>query len=121
MSRERAVGTKAETATVRYLRANGFPHAERAALSGRDDTGDVTGTPGLAWEVRNRRQVRLVSWLRDAVARKRVRHADYGALVHKPDGMGEGSVADWPATLPLGDLVLLYRQAGYGVLLEEEK
>ncbi|NAE18288.1 hypothetical protein, partial [Enterococcus hirae] len=51
-ARPRDIGTAAETATVRYLRTAGFPHAERRALRGTHDCGDITGTPGLAWEVK---------------------------------------------------------------------
>src|SRR5690606_27104000 len=56
MSRSKDIGTRAETAVVRYLRANGFEHAERRALRGRQDAGDITGTPGICWEVKARKR-----------------------------------------------------------------
>lgn len=37
---------------VRFLHTAGFPHAERRALRGTADAGDITGTPGLAWSVK---------------------------------------------------------------------
>lgn len=46
----KAIGTAAETAVVRYLAAHGFPAAERRALHGATDLGDITGTPSLCWE-----------------------------------------------------------------------
>lgn len=46
-NRPKAIGTAAETAVVRYLAAHGFPAAERRALHGATDLGDITGTPGL--------------------------------------------------------------------------
>ena len=46
------IGTAAESAVVKVLREHGFPHAERRALHGSIDLGDITGTPGLAWEVK---------------------------------------------------------------------
>ena len=50
--RPKDIGTAAETAVVRFLRDNGFPLAERRALHGSTDRGDITGTPGLVWEVK---------------------------------------------------------------------
>ena len=44
-NRPKAIGTAAETAVVRYLAAHGFPAAERRALHGATDLGDITGTP----------------------------------------------------------------------------
>jgi len=104
----------AETAVVELLRVAGFPLAERAALSGRDDRGDINGTPGLAWEVRNRRTVNLPSWLVDAQSRAVVTGADYGLLVVKPQGVGITRVENWAAVLPLADMLKLLREAGYG-------
>ena len=52
MSRSKDIGTRAEAAVVRYLCANGWANAERRALRGSADWGDVTGTPGLVWEVK---------------------------------------------------------------------
>ena len=52
MTRSKDIGTRAETQVVRFLAANGWPSAERRALHGSLDQGDVTGTPGLVWEVK---------------------------------------------------------------------
>ena len=49
-NRPKAIGTAAETAVVRYLAAHGFPAAERRALHGATDLGDITGTPQIVWE-----------------------------------------------------------------------
>jgi len=57
MSKAKAKGTSAETAVVKYLIDNGFPYAERRALNGALDLGDITGTPALAWEVKNHKEV----------------------------------------------------------------
>src|SRR5690606_4660297 len=48
----RDTGTRAETAVVRYRRDHGWPHAERRALRGNQDAGDITGTPGVCWSVK---------------------------------------------------------------------
>lgn len=49
----KAKGTKCETDTVRYLRANGFPLAERRALSGSNDRGDILADAGLIFECKH--------------------------------------------------------------------
>jgi hypothetical protein len=47
MSKAKAKGTSAETAVVKFLIDNGFPYAERRALNGALDLGDITGL--LPW------------------------------------------------------------------------
>src|SRR5688500_3530498 len=58
-SREK--GATAERHLVAWLRTHGWPGAERAVRTGYRtadrtsvDPGDVTGTPGLVWQVKNR-------------------------------------------------------------------
>lgn len=53
MSRNRAKGTAAESAIVKYLVARGWPHAERRALNGSNDKGDIAGLVGVCIEVKN--------------------------------------------------------------------
>lgn len=43
-------GTAFETLVVRWLQDNGFPFAERRALAGSYDKGDIAGVPGIALE-----------------------------------------------------------------------
>ena len=50
MSRNKQKGTSFETLVADFLTDNGFPYAERRALAGVNDKGDITGTPGLVWE-----------------------------------------------------------------------
>lgn len=49
-NRSKATGTAFESAVVKYLRANGFGQAERRALRGRDDVGDILVCPGMIAE-----------------------------------------------------------------------
>lgn len=114
MSRARRKGTDAERAIVQWLQDHGWPHAERRQVRGANDAGDITGTPALAWEVRNRRELRLVEWLKTTARRRTIARADIGLLIVKPDGMGEVSVASWPVVLTLADAVELLHAAGYG-------
>lgn len=114
MSRARQKGTSAETALVRYLQLNGFPHAERRALHGIADKGDVTGTPGLAWEVKNHKAYNIAGWLKETEIERANALAEYGVLVVKPNRVGLDSVQDWWAILTVADLVELLNFAGFG-------
>lgn len=114
MSAERAKGTLGENGLVDYLVDHGFPHAERRALHGINDKGDVTGTIGLAWEVKNVRKYNIPGWLRETAIETENAKADYGFLIVKPNGIGAKNVDKWWAILTVADLVKLVREAGYG-------
>jgi Holliday junction resolvase len=95
-------GTAAETAVVRYLRANGFPQADRAALHGSQDTGDITGIPDTVIEVKNCKQLQLNQWLEELrcefyTARK-LRGAWWGGLWVKK--YGSTNPGNWPVYIP---------------------
>jgi hypothetical protein len=92
----RSVGTWAESRVVDFLRANGWPNAERRALSGSLDRGDTTGHPGLVMEVKATSRVfKLGAWLREAEAERRNDNADFGHVIVKPPGMGAKSTNRW--------------------------
>ena len=65
-------GTAAETAVVRWLQSLGFATAERLALAGSNDQGDVRLGPGLHLEVKagnaahNASRSQCESWLKEA-------------------------------------------------------
>jgi hypothetical protein len=99
-------GTAAETAVVRFLRANGYPHCERRALAGAQDRGDVAGIPGLVVEVKAVARMELAGWLDEAssesvTARNRVDGsialADVPVVWHKR--RGKRSPGDWYVTM----------------------
>lgn len=54
-NKPRAIGTRAETLVVAWVKANGFPHAERIAQHGSYDQGDIRLTPDLIVEVKARK------------------------------------------------------------------
>lgn len=114
MSKAKAKGTAAETALVKYLRNHGFPGAERRALTGEFDQGDVTGTPCLAWEVKNHRSYKFPEWIKEAKIEAKNAKADLGILVVKPNGVGLTSANKFWAVLTVDDMVHLLREAGYG-------
>jgi hypothetical protein len=144
--RPRDIGTAAETLTVRYLREHGFPQAERRALRGQSDAGDITGTVGLCWEVKggdtaksaSDNQLRL--WLAETDRERGNAQADHGILiVQRP----RKNVAAWwavmwaddfitlaggdprslhltttPVRITVADMVGILREHGYGELPE---
>lgn len=121
---------------VRFLRAGGFPHAERRTLKGNLDQGDITGTPGICWEVkggnaaRNASDLLIDQWLAETEAERVNARADIGVLVVQRAGIGPANAGRWWAIVPAGffhgtttgpacrlhltALVHLLRQAGYG-------
>lgn len=119
MSRSRAKGTAAETAVVRYLNDHGQPAAERRALHGAADKGDVANVfarrpfragdgytlDAVVLEVKNCARTELAAWLDELAVEMRNAGAELGAVIHKRRGKGDPS--EWFATLPLHVLVRL--------------
>jgi len=105
--RPRDIGTVAETAVVRYLRANGWPNAERRALRGAYDCGDVTGTPGVCWEVKAGQAASTASdgqvalWLAETETERVNAKADIGILVLRRAGISGRNCGRWWAIMPL--------------------
>lgn len=103
-------GMATQAAGARWFREHGWPFAESAG-AGRPGC-DVLGLPGLACEIKARRDFAPLAWIRQA-ARRRLDHG-LPFVLHRPDGMGEASIAEWPVTLRLADFTDLLHAAGYG-------
>jgi hypothetical protein len=103
--RQRAWET--QRAVAGYLATNGWPFATDVG-AGRPGC-DILGVPGISIEVKARRDFSPLAWVRQAG-----KQAGVPVCVHRPDGMGPATVAQWPVTMRLEDLVTLLRQAGYG-------
>lgn len=105
MSKAKQKGTAAETAVVRYLQGVGggrcFPHAERRALSGKDDKGDVAGIPGVVIEVKAARRLALAEWKRETLTEMANADAAFGLLVVKRE---RKPVPQWDAYMPVNQL-----------------
>ncbi|HZB28966.1 MAG TPA: hypothetical protein VE465_02250 [Streptosporangiaceae bacterium] len=105
--RPKDIGTAGETATVRHLHTNGFPHAERRALRGIQDAGDIAGTPGLCWSVKGGEQAKNASdqqvtqWLAELEKQRQRARADIGVLVLQRRGVGPANAGRWWVVLPL--------------------
>ena len=110
MSKQKARGTAAETAVVRWLQCNGYPDVERRTLSGIHDKGDIAGLRSLVIEVKDHQRMELAGWVAEAERERVNAQATHCAVIHKR--RGKGSPGDWYVTLS-GDqylklLALLY-------------
>lgn len=114
MSTSRRKGALAESALVDYLRTHGWKYAERRALTGSKDKGDVTGCVGLVFEQKSAARICIPEWMRETETERVNANADYGVLVIKPKGVGTTRVDQWAALLPLSAVVELLHAAGYG-------
>lgn len=149
-NRPKKIGTETESAVVAYLRANGFPTAERRALAGVHDLGDIIGTPGVAWECKGGKAAatasdgQVAAWLTETQTERANSRSDIGVLVLKRTAIGPERAGQWWAVLTVRDVLLLtgvlhghpaeprpirmhlhtavelLRAAGYGTPLEEE-
>lgn len=110
-NKPKKIGTTAESAVTNYLRYNGFPYAERRALRGAEDAGDITGTPGVCWEIKGGDAARHASdgqvqkWLRDTDAEMIHAGADLGILVMQRAGYGPTRCGEWWAVTRFGFMV----------------
>lgn len=112
MSRNRGKGTAFETLIVRYLQSKGWVHAERRALHGTADKGDITGTGPLVWECKNHKTLDISGWLKETETERQNAKAQHGILVVKRRSYGDPG--DQYAIMRLDDLVHLLMEAGYG-------
>jgi hypothetical protein len=104
-------GTDAERAVARYLQAHGWPSAERRALRGRQDAGDITGTPGVCWEVKAYKRPpgdgQVDGWMVDTECERGNADADFGVLIVRRPGYSEARVDRWWAYLPVQDVAAI--------------
>lgn len=104
----RSIGTPAESAVVRYLQAHGFPHAERRALTGAQDKGDIAGCIGICWEVKAGNAAAKASdgqvekWLEETETERVNAGADIGVLVMKRKGVSGTRAGEWWAVMDGG-------------------
>lgn len=114
-SREK--GATAERHLVAWLRTHGWPGAERAIRTGyrtadriSADPGDVTGTPGLVWQVKHRADFEqdavFAACLAETEQQRAAARADFGLLVQRRPGMADPG--RWWVWLHVVDLLRLH-------------
>jgi hypothetical protein len=93
-NKPKAIGTRGETAIVNVLRAHGFGGAERRALAGSNDLGDILICPGVIAEVKWGKHAKTASlvdvsrWLRETERERANAGAHLGLLVIQRNGIG---------------------------------
>ena len=112
MSAAKRKGTAAESAVVAYLRDRGAIHAERRALAGANDRGDVAGIPGVCIEVKSHARIDLASFVDEA------ERESWNGMVPEVGAAwikrkGKGSPADWYVAMTGEQFVTLLKEAGY--------
>ena len=110
MSKQRAKGTAAETAVVKFLHAMGFTKADRSPLRGTKDMGDITGIKNFVIEVKNQKKYNIPAWLRELEVEKQNAQKIHGVLVVKPVGVGLNRQGEWWAVMPLSDLATILQE-----------
>lgn len=147
MNRSKSIGTYAETAVARAAQVRGFPNADRYALHGSADIGDVTLCPGVVVEVKGGEAARRCSdlqvqnWLDETARERDNAHAAVAFLVVQRRGVGGPNASRWFAywrlgwiadlsycqtfearqvvvRMTLGEALDLVRAAGYGEPIE---
>jgi len=112
----KAKGRDAEKQVVQYLRANGYPNAERRRLMGAKDCGDVAGITGLVIEVKSEKKINLAGYMDELeveVTNEEARDPRLamlgvrGLVVIKRRGVTDP--AKWYAVMPLHQAVHLLR------------
>ena len=109
MSASRRKGTAFETAVVGFLNDHGFPHAERRALRGVDDRGDIAGIPGLVIECKAVREITLAAFVDETEAERRNAGAALGVAVIKR------------RQKPVGDAYVVMTLAQFAALTRDEE
>jgi Holliday junction resolvase len=102
MSKAKAKGTAAETASVRFLKER-FWAVERRTLSGSKDKGDIAGIPNSVGEVKAQAKPELAKWQRETLTEMANAEAVNCFLVVK---VPYKNVAKWDFWMPAYQLGL---------------
>lgn len=111
MNASKRKGTSWESAIVDYLREHGWPHAERRALSGNRDRGDIAGLPGVVIEAKAAKALDLAGWTAEAEAERLNDGAALAAVWIKRRGRTSPGAAY--VVLTGATFAELLREAGY--------
>jgi hypothetical protein len=86
MNRPKQKGTAWETAIINFLHKVGVMAAERRALKGIHDRGDVAGIPHVVIEAKAEARFNLSGWLDEAEKERRNAGAEIGVVWFKRRG-----------------------------------
>jgi hypothetical protein len=102
-------GTAAESLVVTYLHAFGFHQAERRALAGNLDKGDVAGVPDTCLEIKDCARIDLAGWTAELHAEMHNSNARHGTVIAKRRGTLD--VGRWYAIQPVAVYLDTLREA----------
>lgn len=125
MNRSKNIGTACETAVVKYLRRNGFPKAERRALAGVLDKGDILVADGVICEVKGgvaaerASDQKLREWCVETERERVNAGAEIGFLVVKRPGHGAIKIGGWHVVTNTFGMLAKYRLDEYVVFLNK--
>lgn len=91
MSTSRRKGTTFETAVVNHLKEQGLAAAERRALSGKNDRGDIAGVPDWTLECKAEKAISLAGYVDEAAIEARNAGTRWYAAIVKRRGKGVSS------------------------------
>jgi hypothetical protein len=111
MSKAKQKGTSAETAVVNWLKTEGWLYAERRALQGNLDKGDINMGAPIVIEVKNCKTITLSEWLKELKVEMENAGVSVGSVIAKKRGTTD--VAEWYAIMPASVLAVLLKEAGY--------
>lgn len=78
VNKSKSKGTAFESAIVKALNEAGYIHAERRALHGTTDLGDIAGIPGVVIEAKNTATITIAAFIKEAETEKTNAKADVG-------------------------------------------
>ncbi|NJP50068.1 hypothetical protein HCJ93_08280 [Streptomyces sp. SBST2-5] len=108
MTASKKKGTAAEREVVNFLKI-WWPAAERRALSGNKDKGDVAGIPGVVVEVKAASRLELAKWQRETYAELANAGVSACVLVVK---RAYKAVGQWDAYVPADQIPSVLRWGG---------
>jgi hypothetical protein len=108
-SRNKAKGSAWERAIVDYLRAAGWPFAERRIAGAAKDRGDIAGVVGVVIEAKNTASRNLAGWIEETELERVNDNAWLGVVWHKRTG--KASAADGYVTMTGAQFTALLARA----------
>ncbi|MDX3637772.1 hypothetical protein PV728_47885 [Streptomyces europaeiscabiei] len=108
-SKSKAKGSAWECAIVDYLRAVGWPFAERRLAGSSKDRGDIAGVVGVVIEAKNAARTDLAGWIEEADLERSNDGAWLGIVWHKR--RGKASAADGYVTMTGAQFTALLARA----------
>lgn len=122
VNRPKAIGTKAESATLKVVKRY-FPDADRAALHGASDIGDLMNTGDFCFEVKGgqaakdavnaSQSVQITKWLAETERERKLAGRRFGVLVVQRGGVNYPDADRWWAIVTAAALADIMGAPGH--------